>query len=78
MATQNSTLSSPPAFPQVFTPAIAQAFAQSIDRLISRIQKGFPSTCEYDHYLCGAESVVSDLESERNYCAKHFREVNRG
>jgi len=65
MSTANLPSLSHPDFPQVFTKAI--------DWMIERTER-----CEFDHYLCGAKATVTDLESERRFCGKHFREVSRG
>lgn len=83
MAAQNLPSLSHPDFPQVFTPAIALAFSQSIDRLIARVKKGFPSTCEYEYpesqagagdgYPCSDPAVVFHLGAEHELCSKHYR-----
>jgi hypothetical protein len=31
-----------------------------------------------DGVLCMAKATVCDAQTEQEYCAKHFREVNRG
>lgn len=76
MAAQNLPSLSAPLFPQLYHGTLVENLLQLVT--LSLELENQPSPCEYDHYLCGAEVTVTDLESERQYCGKHFREVNRG
>jgi len=72
MAQGTITAFSNPHFPQVFTAAI--------DRLISRVPVLPLCTYESDEheYRCGERAVVTEIDSEREYCGRHFREVSCG
>ena len=76
MAAQHLTVFSSPQFPQVFEDAIHYEI-----RRVSRIlNEALLGTCAFDdeHCDCRQPAVVHHLETESNYCLRHFTEVNRG
>lgn len=47
-----------------------------VNRTLDALPKLF--TCQFDsEFGCGELGVVTDLDSEREYCGKHFREVSQ-
>lgn len=61
-------------------PFVGEVLAGCLDRLIQRVDRIIPkfTCCEFDdEFGCGELGVVFDLESEREYCRKHFRQVSR-
>lgn len=89
MAAHNLPVPAPSDFPQVFTEALAQNFARSINQIVDRIlAKPFLGMCDYespesswgtgDGISCNQTATVHDLASDLEFCAKHFRVVSRG
>lgn len=77
MAAQDFTVLHSPEFPQVFDRALAQ-----LDRLVTRtVSLHFLlSQCDFEdeHCNCRAQATVHHLESEKEYCERHFQAVCRG
>ena len=77
MAAQHLTILSTPNFPQVLDRALAQ-----LDRLVVRtVSLHFLlSQCDFEdeHCDCRAQATVHHLESEKEYCVRHFQAVSRG
>jgi len=75
VAAHQHTLLFHPGFQQVFDGALGQQIRR-IERVLSEAEL---DCCEFeDEVGCGAVATVSDLESEREYCPRHFRVVSRG
>ncbi|MCU1338819.1 MAG: hypothetical protein JWO19_4400 [Bryobacterales bacterium] len=73
MAANQHTALSSLGFQQPFS-SFLESQLRSIDRML-----GAPTLhcCEFeDEFGCGALGTITDLESEREYCAKHFRNVS--
>ena len=67
--------------PEVFSPGFQQVLTACLDREIERVSRILAESnlhcCEFDdEFGCGAIATVTDLESEREYCPKHFRCVS--
>ncbi|HTS59194.1 MAG TPA: hypothetical protein VMH03_16740 [Terriglobales bacterium] len=68
------------------TPPLHPVFSQLLDNLVERQLRQFDSIpaeshlgiCEYedDFFGCGAVATVTELESERDYCLRHFLAIN--
>ena len=76
MAAQHLTVLSRPQFPQVFEDAIHY----EIRRVSAIVDQVLLGTCAFDdeHCDCRQPAVVHHLETESNYCLRHFQAVNRG
>jgi hypothetical protein len=68
-----------PTLPQFFSPGFPQLLdtllGPQIRRVDSIFQQSLPA-CQYEHPefgMCGRESQMSDLESQRPLCARHAR-----
>ena len=71
-----------PEFPQVLDLAI-QRIILRVDRVLSPVLE----ICQYEHpetfsgacdgFPCANTATIFSLSDEREYCAKHFRGVNR-
>jgi hypothetical protein len=83
MAQATLPASPSPEFPQVLDLAINRIILR-VDRVLSPVL----DICQYEYpetrpgacngFPCAANATVFDLSEERELCAKHFREVNRG
>jgi len=67
--------------PQLFHPGFQQVLDGALGQQIRRIERVLSLAelhcCEFeDEFGCGAVATVSDLESEREYCPRHFRNVS--
>lgn len=64
----------------VSRPFFGEVLAGCLDRLIRRVDRIAPpkfTCCEFDdEFGCGELGVVTEIESEREYCVKHFRSIN--
>jgi hypothetical protein len=68
------------------TPQLHPLFSQLLDNLAGRqirradsiLAEAHLGTCEYedDFFGCGAVATVTEVESERHYCLRHFRGIN--
>lgn len=67
--------------PFVSSPFFGEVLAGCLDQHIGRVERIIlPKLhcCEFeDEFGCGELGVVTDLESERQYCRKHFQAVSR-
>jgi hypothetical protein len=73
LATQNLSPVSHPFFGEV----LAGCLDQHIQK-ISRIVLPKLHCCEFeDEFGCGELGVVTEIESEKEYCRKHFKVVAR-
>jgi hypothetical protein len=75
MAVHHSTPPFHPAFSQFLENLVGNEIRQ-MDSIVAASHLG---RCEYEDYFfgCGAQAVVTDLESERNFCLKHFWAINQ-
>jgi len=72
MAANNLTVISRPDFPQVFTKSLDQL----VDRILAKPKLG--SCChETNGEPCSKAAIVHALESDQEFCAKHFGMVSR-
>ena len=70
MAATNLPVSSIPLFPQIGNPSVSYPLIDHCD---------YQFTCfPFEGESCQQLGVVHDLESEREFCVDHFREVSRG
>jgi hypothetical protein len=62
------------------SPALSPFFSAFLDsqvELIDRILAPKLHCCEFeDEFGCGELGVVTEIESEREYCPRHFRQVS--
>jgi hypothetical protein len=74
MAVHQSTPPLDPVFSQVFDNPVGRELRR-VDSILAESHLG---TCEYedDFYGCGALATVTEVESERDYCLRHFRAIN--
>ena len=77
MAAQRVTVLTHPEFPQVLDRSLAQ-----LNRLVTRtVSLHFLlSQCDFEdeHCNCRAQATVHHLESEQEFCLRHFQAVTRG
>lgn len=75
MAAQNLPSLSAPLFPQLHRGTLVQNLLELVTLELQFAPTQFsPCEYEYEHCLCGRDATVTDLESERQLCGKHFRE----
>lgn len=74
MAVYNSTPPLHPVFSHVLDNP-AQAQSHRLDSTLTESQLG---TCEYQDNVLGCDAVatVTELESQRQYCLRHFSAIN--
>lgn len=74
MAVHHSTSPLHPLFSQLLDNLVAR----QIRKVDSILAEAHLSTCEYedDLYGCGAVATVTEVDSERDYCLRHFRSIN--
>jgi len=75
MAAQHLTALASPEFPQVFDRCLSDLF----DRVERVMAQSYLSECDFeDEYGdCRQRATVHHLESEKEYCADHFRKVTK-
>jgi hypothetical protein len=76
MAAQHLTALASPEFPQV----LDVCFSRLQDQVARVMAQSYLSECDFeDEYGdCRQRATVHHLESEKEYCADHFRKVTRG
>jgi hypothetical protein len=63
----------PYAFSQLLSGVVGAEIAR-VDRILAKSQL---QCCEFeDEFGCGAIATVGSLEYEREYCDRHFRQLN--
>jgi hypothetical protein len=82
MATQKLSSLSSPLFPQVI-PGVMDRYIAHVDRILAECEL---TTCCHespesswgasDGLVCSAKATIHELATEREYCARHFREVS--
>jgi hypothetical protein len=74
MAVHHSTSQLHPLFSQL----LDNLLERKIRRVDSMLAVSHLATCEYedDFFGCGAVATVTEVESERDYCLRHFRSIN--
>jgi hypothetical protein len=74
MAVHHSIAFSSPLFSQLLDNLVGT----EVRRLHSILAESHLRTCEYedDFFGCGAVATVTEVESERDYCLRHFRAIN--
>jgi hypothetical protein len=65
----------------LFSPGFQQLLDQCLDqqiRLVEQVvRESHLQCCEFDdEFGCGAIATVGELDSERELCVRHFRQVN--
>jgi hypothetical protein len=81
MAEPHLTLLHSPEFPQVFSSAIDQMVARIAAKpelALCAYEERIGSYNDHNSELCHRLAVVHDLESDLDFCARHFAEVARG
>ena len=74
MAVHQST----PSLDPLFSHLLGSVVGREIRRVNSFLAESQPETCEYedDFFDCGAVATVTEVESERHFCLRHFRSIN--
>ena len=74
MAVQHSTSHLHPISSQLLDNLVPR----EIRRVDSILAEAYLGTCAYeeDFFACGAVATVTELESERHYCLRHFLTIN--
>jgi hypothetical protein len=74
MAVHHSTSQLHPLFSQLLDNLVAR----EIRRVDSFLAESHLGGCEYEDecYGCGVAATVTEVESERDYCLRHFRAIN--
>ena len=74
MAVHHSTSQLHPLFSQL----LGSVVGREIRQVGSILAESRPETCEYedDFFGCGAVATVTEVESERHYCLRHFLTIN--
>lgn len=77
MAAQHLTALASPEFPQVLTDSI-ERIIDVVDVVLAR--NAPLSQCDFSDQDCDCREVatVHHLQSEQEFCARHFKAVNRG
>ena len=76
MAAQNLSVFSRPQFPQVFARAINSLVTRQLG--LCSFESGESSYGACDSVPCTHEATVLHLESDREFCFRHFVEASRG
>jgi hypothetical protein len=69
---------SSPSLHSFFSQLLDNVVGHEIRRVDSILAESHLRTCEYedDYFRCGAIATVTEVESERDYCLRHFGEIN--
>ncbi|HZQ20706.1 MAG TPA: hypothetical protein VFA90_18595 [Terriglobales bacterium] len=75
MAVHHST----PQFQPLFSQVLDNLVGREIRRVDSILAEAHLMPCEYEDernpFGCGLVAIVTDLESQRDYCLQHFRSI---